>query len=289
MSGVRQAMDGVEMKVKRKWRALAMSLCLALVSTAHAEIDLSGNWAIIYHEDWIEIGTGPDIADFTGLPLTPEAAQRALNWHASLVNIPERQCLQLPMEYTNRWSHTRIWKEVDSESQALVAYRLRKAWGGMDRTIHMGAVKRPPPGAVHTFAGFSIGEFDGEKLKVVTTHLKEGYSRRNGVPRSDRATITEHFMRHGNYLTISTIIEDPVYLTEPLVVSTSYAYAPNIRIGPYICESVNEIASLKKGQVPMYFPWKNPHEREFAEKYSIPLDIARGGQQQLYPDFIERR
>ena len=267
--------------------ARALLLAVAITPAAQAEIDLSGNWTIIYHEDWIEIGTGPDIADFTGLPLTKQAAALAMNWHASLVNVPERQCLQLPMEYTNRWSNTRIWKDVDSQSQELLAYRLRKAWGGMDRTIYMAKQPRPPRGAVHTFAGFSLGEIDGEKLKVVTTHLKEGYSRRNGVPRSDRATITEHFIRHGNVLTISTIIEDPVYLTEPLVVSTSYDYAPNTRIGPYICESVNEIASLGKGQVPMYFPWKNPHQREFSDLYSIPRELADGGQAQLYPEFVE--
>ena len=260
---------------------------LALAPTAQAEIDLSGNWTIIYHEDWIEIGTGPDIADLTGLPLTPQAAARAMNWHPSLVNVPERQCLQLPMEYTNRWSNTRLWKDVDSDSQEPLAYRLRKAWGRMDRTIHMTKQPRPPQGAVHTFAGFSLGELDGEKLKVVTTHLKEGYSRRNGVPRSDRATITEHFIRHGAVLTISTIIEDPVYLTEPLVVSTSYDYAPTAKIGPYICESVNEIASLGKGEVPMYFPWKNPHESEFSERYAIPRELAAGGEGQLYPELIE--
>jgi len=275
-------------RMKNLWSATrALLLAVAISPAAQAEIDLSGNWTIIYHEDWIEIGTGPDIADFTGLPLTPEAASRAMNWHPSLVNVPERQCLQLPMEYTNRWSNTRIWKDVDVDSQELLVYRLRKAWGGMERTIHMTKKPRPPRGAVHTFAGFSLGEFDGEKLKVVTTHLKEGYSRRNGVPRSDRATITEHFIRHGDVLTISTIIEDPVYLTEPLVVSTSYDYAPTARINPFICESVNEIASLAKGQVPMYFPWKNPHEREFSKVYAIPLDHASGGQAQLYPEFIE--
>lgn len=276
------------MTTKTLWTAArALLLTLAIGPAAQAEIDLSGNWTIIYHEDWIEIGTGPDIADFTGLPLTPEAGARAMNWHASLVNVPERQCMQLPMEYTNRWSNTRLWKDVDSESQELLAYRLRKAWGGMDRTIHMNKQPRPPKGALHTFTGFSLGEIDGEKLKVVTTHLKEGYSRRNGVPRSDRATITEHFIRHGDVLTISTIIEDPVYLTEPLVVSTSYDYAPSTRIGPYICESVNEIASIGKGKVPMYYPWKNPHQSEFMKLYAIPGDLASGGQAQLYPEFIE--
>ena len=47
-------------------------------------------------------------------------------------------------------------------------------------------------------------------LTVTITHLKEGYIRRNGMPRSDRATVTEHWLRHGDFLTIATIVNDLV-------------------------------------------------------------------------------
>ena len=49
-------------------------------------------------------------------------------------------------------------------------------------------------------------------LTVTTTHLKEGYLRRNGLPRSDKATLVEHWIRHGDFLTVTAIVTDPVYL-----------------------------------------------------------------------------
>jgi hypothetical protein len=283
--------------IKNGLGAIGVLLCaLAVQSPAEAQgrgarapdpIDLSGNWIISYHEDWIEIGTGPDIADYTGLPVNNAARQRALNWHASLVNVPERQCLQLPMEYTNLWSNQRIWQEIDSFSQELVAYRIRKEWGGTERTIWMD--KRPHPGkhAPHYFQGFSTGEFVGNKLKITTTHLKEGYARRNGLPRSDQATVVEHFIRHGNQLTISTITNDPIYLTEPLVKTSNYQLNLNRKINPYPCESVTELASMARGYVPHYYAWKNPFLNQFSEKYNIPLEVALGDAKQMYPSFIE--
>ena len=48
-------------------------------------------------------------------------------------------------------------------------------------------------------------------LTITTTHLKTNYMRRNGIPRSDKAIFTEHWTRHGDYLTVTTVIEDPVY------------------------------------------------------------------------------
>ena len=47
-------------------------------------------------------------------------------------------------------------------------------------------------------------------MNVYTTHLKENYIRRNGIPASDKRTFTEHWVRHGNYLTVQTVITDPV-------------------------------------------------------------------------------
>ncbi len=52
-------------------------------------------------------------------------------------------------------------------------------------------------------------------LTTYTTHFKAGYIRLNGAPSSDQATMTAHFMRHGDVLTVSAHIDDPVYLTDP--------------------------------------------------------------------------
>ena len=52
--------------------------------------------------------------------------------------------------------------------------------------------------------------------------MTEKYIRRNGVPNSEQATMTEHFVRHDDYLSLITIIEDPVYLNAPLIRSVSF-------------------------------------------------------------------
>ena len=75
--------------------------------------------------------------------------------------------------------------------------------------------------------GFSTGEWVGNTLKVTTTHLKEGWLRRNGVARSDAATVTEHFIRHGNHLTWSVFVQDPKYLEEPFFRNRDYTLAEN--------------------------------------------------------------
>ena len=69
----------------------------------------------------------------------------------------------------------------------------------------------PPEYAAHTWQGFSTGKWEGDMLTVTTTHLKIGWIRRNGIPRSDKAVLTEHWIRHDNNLTLVSIINDPVY------------------------------------------------------------------------------
>jgi len=77
---------------------------------------------------------------------------------------------------------------------------------------------RPPAirrsNAPATWQGFSTGKWDGDILTVYTTHIKQEWIRRNGVPNSEKSTMMEHFIRHGNYFTHLEQWTDPVYLTE---------------------------------------------------------------------------
>ena len=62
----------------------------------------------------------------------------------------------------------------------------------------------------------------GDILTVKTTHIKQGFVRRNGLVQSDLATMVEHFIRHGNILTHVSVVTDPVYTTEPLIKSEDF-------------------------------------------------------------------
>ena len=94
------------------------------------------------------------------------------------------------------------------------------------RTIWMDGRPHPSPFAPHTFMGFSTGRWEGNVLVVTTTHLKQGWLRRNGLPESDQATLVEFFVRHGDRLTHTAVITDPVYLAEPEIRTTDFFRQP---------------------------------------------------------------
>jgi hypothetical protein len=73
----------------------------------------------------------------------------------------------------------------------------------------------------------------GGNLRIVTTNFREGYLRKNGVPYSDQASITEYIHRlpqHPNgdhWLQVITIVQDPRYLAQPFYTSTNFRLEPN--------------------------------------------------------------
>ena len=67
----------------------------------------------------------------------------------------------------------------------------------------------------------------GNTLKITTTHLKDGFLKRGGSQTSDMLTMTEYLTRHDDILTIVQVVDDPIYLDEPYVLSITYSYDPN--------------------------------------------------------------
>ena len=131
----------------------------------------------------------------------------------------------------------------------------------------------------------------GSVLKVYTTHLKQGWHRRNGVPMSARATMTEYFFRHGNVLTQMTITEDPVFLTEPLVKTTNLQLNTNANPNQYgawlFCQADDEVPGRDPAWVPHFLPGKNPYLTEFAQKHHLPVEPTRGGAATAYPEYAK--
>jgi hypothetical protein len=161
----------------------------------------------------------------------------------------------------------------------------RMAFQGMERTIWLDGRSHPSELAPHTWQGFSTGAWQDNMLTIYTTHLKESYLKRNGLPRSDKATFTEHWVRHGNYLTVATVITDPVFLTEPLVRTQTWVFDPSLRVGPDQCETAAEVPDKAADYVPNHLPGANPFLQEVADWYGLPLDGVRGGAETLYPEY----
>ncbi len=252
---------------------------------AFAQVDPSGEWAPRFHEDQPERIPGPEIGDYLGLPINDAARLRGDSWDASLLTLPEHQCKPHPSDYGPRGpANLRIWKDVDTTSQKVIAYHTHISWQAPERTIWMDGRPHPPEYAAHTWQGFSTGKWDGDMLTVFTTHLKTGWIRRNGIPRSDRATLTEHWIRHGDYLTLVSIVTDPVYLTEPFIRTTNWVLDPRQQIAPYPCEAVTEVVR-PRGTVPHHLPGTNTFLSEFPERYGLPPEATRGGAETMYPEY----
>jgi cyclase len=264
---------------------LTAAVCVLAAVPAAAQIDLSGEYAPRFHEDQPERIPGPDLGDYLGLPITDAARMRGETWDASILTLPEHQCKPHPADYGPRGpANLRIWKEVDTESQRVIAWHTHISWQAPERVIWMDGRPHPPEWAAHTWQGFSTGRWEGDILVVTTTHLKTGWIRRNGIPRSEYATLTEHWIRHDDQLTLVSVIQDPVYLTEPFIRTTDWVIDPHQQIDPYPCESVVEVPR-PKGVVPSYLPGANPYLGEFPEKHKISTQAAKGGARTMYPEY----
>ncbi len=266
---------------------LLLIVFVSLVSVpAFGQVDFSGSWAPLYHEDSPERLPGPELGDYTELPINDAARMRADTWEADRISVvQEYQCRPHGSDYALRGlGNVRIWQEIDPLTLQLIAIHMHFLAWDSDRTIYMDGRPRPSDLEPHTWQGFSLGKWEGNMLTVTTTHLKANYIRRNGVPRSEKSTTTEHWTRHGDYLTITTVIDDPVFLTEPLVRSDNWALDPGMRIGIFGCEYATEIP-MPEGTVPHWLPGTNAYLDEFANWYGLPFAATRGGAETLYPEY----
>jgi hypothetical protein len=271
------------------------ALCALVIvggpAPALAQADFSGVWIPRYHEDYPERIPGPDLGDYQGLPINDAARQYAESWHPDRITLPEEQCRVHVSPYIYRGPvRLAIWQDRDPMTRELVAIRHRISTYDQDRTIYLDGRPHPSPNAPHTWMGFSTGTWEGEKLTVTTTHLKKGWHRRNGVPMSDEATLTEHFIRNGDVLTRISIVDDPVYLTEPLVKSEDYVLERTdigTRQWMFNCKAVVEV-DRPEGLVPMFQLGENPYLDDYRKRFNIPAIGIRGGAETLYPEFAEK-
>ena len=259
---------------------------------AFAQVDLAGNWAARHHQDWQDRGPGPDVVDYLGLPLNAEGRSKALSYSASALSLPERQCLYYSPPYLVIGPFPiKMWEEGDPVTGNTLVWKIG---GIVDRavlTIWMDGRPHPPEYAPHSFSGFTTGVWEGNVLTTYTTHFKAGYIRRNGAPNSDRATMTAHFMRHGNLLTVSAHVDDPVYFEEPEVISRTWELDPttDIRPTPAPCSPEAEVPRLDgDGKVPHLLPGKNPFVNEVTTYYHIPQEAVMGGAETLYPEYRKK-
>jgi hypothetical protein len=303
------------------------ALTIALVTwlphraAAQVDFDIVGSWdepalgtvlgpgvvaAGGFEENADERANGPGLVNYLGIPVTEEGRARALAYDAALLGVPEHVCMRHPSTYSF-WgpSQIRIESELDANLD-VVAYHVGGTFRRADRTIWMDGRPHPSKYAPHTWGGFTTGEWQGSTLVTRTTHIKWGWVRRNGVPSSDQAEVITYYTRNENVLTVTWIVYDPLYLTEPYVKSADFIVAPG---GPRAasfaieppdrnpgrfgntfaqCLAREEIARPDLHYVPHYLEGENPFLGEEAKKLGIPAEATLGGAATALPEYRDK-
>jgi len=229
---------------------------------AAATFDLTGTWVAVVTEDWRWRMVTPPKNDVASVPVNAEARKVAASWDLDQDNASGNQCrafgaggiMRQPLRVQIAWQDDRTLKlETDAGQQTRV---FRFAQPGI------AAAASATAAGERTWQGSSTAEWvkqaqsrglgfggrggtgvSGGTLKVVTVQMKAGYLRKNGFPYSEDATVTEYFNRHSGpgdleWFTVTTVVEDPKYLTQPFITSSSFRReADNSKWRPSPCQT----------------------------------------------------
>ena len=149
--------------------------------------DIAGDWmafdlsagfqnlAMVNNEDQPHRAPGPELGDYTGLPINAADRQKAEAWDATILSQPERQTQAHPVQYSMRGPGPACGSEIlDPVTQLLVAYTMAGSFGRADRVVWMDGRPHPSDYSEHTWDGFSTGVWENGQLVVTTTHMKQG-------------------------------------------------------------------------------------------------------------------
>ena len=204
---------------------------------ASAPIDLTGTWVSVVTEDWRWRMVTPPKGDYASIPINAEARKVADAWDPAADEKAGSACkvygapglMRLPGCLRISWQDdTTLKLETDAGIQT--------------RLFHFGEWKSP--GGEPTRQGDSVAVWEmpaaraGEpapktgNLRTITTRLQPGYLRRNGVPYSDKTTLTEYWdlLRQpggDQWIVVTTIVDDPTYLSRTWITSLNFKKEPD--------------------------------------------------------------
>ena len=272
-------------------KVIRLLLILLCATSAFAQIDLSGTWALRNYIDALDTapGSGTLSVDYLGMPLTEAGRAAALAVDPSSLSVPERICNPYSPVYLAEGPFgIQISNETDPINGRTIAWKIA---GWDDRapiTIWMDGRLRPSSNALHELGGFTTGMWENDVLVTYTTHMKAGILRRNYVPHSDQATMRMRFARHGDLLTLTVRVEDPVYLEGPYYLSRVFQLtggAPQESVGRP-CTVAFE--GVRAGVVRHFLPDKNPFLDEMTRLYNLPRQAVLGGAETMYPEYRKK-
>ena len=197
-----------------------------------APIDLTGYWVSYVTENWRYRMVTPAKGEYRRIPVSPAAVPIINAWDPSADTQAGNQCKSYGvgaiMNVPGRLHIT--WQDADT-------LRIDADAGTQTRLFRFSA--RASSAAKPTWQGESTARWEriaapdeGGSLRVVTSNMRAGYLRKNGVPYSERATVSEHFdvsplPDGGELLLVTTIVEDPVYLNAAYITSPHFKKEPD--------------------------------------------------------------
>jgi hypothetical protein len=199
---------------------------------ASAVFDITGSWVSVVTEDWRYRMMTPPKGDYSSVPMTPAARRIADTWDVS----KDGSCLaygaaglmRLPTRLRISWESDTVLKVETDAGQQTRRFMFEQGQQPVGRSLQ----------------GVSTAEWErlggrrggggaaGGALKVVTRNMTGGWLRKNGVPYSENAVLTEYFDRFtapngDEWFTITTVVEDPEYLTQAFVTTTHFKKEPD--------------------------------------------------------------
>lgn len=244
-------------------RVLVAAVCLAGTPVAAqpptprsiAPTDLTGYWVAVITEDWRFRMVTPPKGDYASVPLNPEGTKAADTWDPAKDIAAGEQCrvfgaagiMRMPVRLHLTWQdETTLRMDIDNGNQVRLftfdtaSHALAEpGWQGVSgaewETVAQG--QRLAPARANADSPALSGS-----LKVVTTGMKPGYLRRNGVPYSGSTVLTEFFDRTAepngdSWLILTSIVDDSMYLQQPFMLTTHFKReADGSKFSPRPCE-----------------------------------------------------
>jgi hypothetical protein len=222
---------------------------------AIAPIDLTGYWVAVITEDWRWRMLTPPKGDYASVPINDEGRRVADTWNLAKDESTGLSCkpygvgniMRMPGRMHITWQDdTTLKAEFDAGTQTRLLRFTGSAPAGGEKTWQgysaasweiagqqvnvdrNGIPIGPPAGRGGRGGRGAAAPPRGGSLRVVTTNFRDGYLRKNGVPYSATASITEYFDKVGPepngdvILLVRTVIDDPKYLQVPFITSTHF-------------------------------------------------------------------
>jgi hypothetical protein len=225
-----------------------------------APVDLTGTWVSVVTEDWQWRMRTPQKGDTTSVPLNGEGMRVANTWDPSMDGRCEAYgvggLMRMPGRIKISWQDDSTLKIESDAGQQTRLLKFATAGAAASTPVSSAPAARTLQGSSAAEWIRGGGGFDAflergagagtprwGELKVTTTNILPGWLRRNGVPYSQNAQITEYFIRFankdaGDWFVVTTVIDDPTYLAQQFVTSSNWKKEANdSKWNPQPCKS----------------------------------------------------